>query len=87
MRSVGRNTLEVNNTDGYDHVCTVFVFCSLFHLRQGLHVHSSNPNECSRVAVTIFQPIFRKVLLQYTHSKIIYFNHVNLIKKIHTIPI
>lgn len=26
MRSVGRNTLEVNNTDGYDHVCTVFMF-------------------------------------------------------------
>lgn len=26
MRSVGRNTLEVKNTDGYDHVCTVFMF-------------------------------------------------------------
>lgn len=81
MRSVGRNTLEVNNTDGYDHVCTVFMFSVPYFIwdKDSMHVHSSNPNECSRVAVTIFQPIFRKVLLQYTHSKIIYFNHVNLI--------
>lgn len=25
MRSVGRNILEVNNIDGYDYVCIVFM--------------------------------------------------------------
>lgn len=77
MRSVGRNTLEVINTDGYD-VCTVCKFSDSCFIGDKIVtriLYISNPNEHAfKSCYYNFPAYFLNILLQYTRRKIIELN-------------